>query len=178
MRNGAELIKLNIERQGYVFFEITNAKGGTVAAQLDDLKPAEAVAEFEAICEQLPAGRYNCLLSKKADKEQARIKKGPGGTGYFDLPLIINQAQNGHIDVNSHNANAGLPTAELRQLLEKQKELEKQILLLEIENKQLKHEQENTGINGVLNNPNVQNALAIVLTNYLSKNGAAAVPAQ
>jgi hypothetical protein len=132
------------------------------------------MAELDEICESLPPGRYSCLLSKKGDKEGARIIKGAGGKGYFELPLIINQGQNGHVDIHSHNANAGhLPISELRQLLEKIKELEKQILLLEIDNKQLKHDHENTGINGVLNNPNVQNALAIVLTNYLSKNPAA-----
>lgn len=174
MKTGQELIKMNIEKQGLVFFEIQNAKGSTVAAQLDAITPAAAMAELDEICESLPAGRYSCLLSKKGDKEGARIIKGAGGKGYFELPLIINQGANGHIDINSHNANAGhLPISELRQLLEKIKELEKQILLLEIDNKQLKHEQENTGINGVLNNPNVQNALAIVLTNYLSKNPAA-----
>ena len=106
MKTGQELIKMNIEKQGLVFFEIQNAKGSTVAAQLDAITPAAAMAELDEICESLPTGRYSCLLSKKGDKEGARIIKGAGGKGYFELPLIINQGQNGHIDIHSHNANA------------------------------------------------------------------------
>lgn len=167
MKTGAELIKLNIEKQGLVYFEIQNPKGATVAAQLDDIKPAEAADELESICEQLPPGRYVCILSKRCDKENARIKKGAAGTGYFELPLII-QGNNGHMDIHSHNASAVGNFKEVKELLQKVSELERTILKLEIENERLKDEGQNSGINGLLNNPNIQNAIAIMAANMLA----------
>ena len=169
MKTGIDLIKLNIEKQKLVFFEIQTPKGATVAAQLDEITPEQAADELQSICEQLPAGRYTCLLSKRCDKENARIKKGAAGTGYFELPLII-QGNGQHVDINSHNAAAQLNNfKEVKELMEKISVLERQILKLEIENERLKDEGQNTGINGLLNNPNIQNAIAIFAANHLAK---------
>lgn len=167
MKTGAELIKLNIEKQGLIYFEIQSPKGATVAAQLDEMKPEQAADELENICEQLPPGRYTCILSKKCDKENARIKKGPAGTGYFELPLIIT-GQGQHVDINSHNASAN-NFKEIKELMQQIAALERQILKLEIENERLKDEGSNSGINGLLNNPNIQNAIAIMAANVLSQ---------
>lgn len=176
MKNGLEIIKFNILKQGLIFYEIQTPKGATVAAQMDELKPDDVCEELETVCEQLPAGRYSCILSKKCDKDNLRIKKGAGGTGYVELPLII-QGTNSHLDINSHNAqHTGINNQnyrEFKDLLENIKALEKQVLKLEIENERLKSEKEDTGINGILNNPNTQMILATALQNFLSNNQSA-----
>ena len=61
---------------------------------------------------------------------------------------------------------------EFRELTKQITELEKKILLLEIENQRLKAEADGGGINGLFNNPHVQNLFAILAQNYMAKNGA------
>ena len=173
MKTGIDLIKHNILKSGFVFFEVQTPKGETLYAQMDEITPEEAIEEITSICEQLTPGRYFCLLSKQCDKSRSRIVKQQRGDGYFQLPLVIG-GQNNHVDIQSHNAAALNPfqPREYRELLDKIKDLEKDILKLEIENDRLREDKENSGINGLLNNPGIQNIIAAMAANYMSKNPA------
>ena len=174
MKNGIELAKLQIEKNGYCCFEIQGAKGQTIATQLEDIKTSDAICELEQIADSLPPGRYTLILSKNVNKAEGRVLKGARGSGAVEIPLNI--LNTGHIDVNSHNATAHtLANREYRELLTEIKDLEKKLLLLEIENQRLKAESESGGINGVFNNPNVQNLIAVLAQSYIAKNG---TPAQ
>jgi len=174
MKTGIELAKLTIEKQSYICFEVRTPKGQTVYVQPDDtLTTTDAISELEAIAENLPAGRYELLLSRHGNEKSDRIKKGVNGTQYISIPIYINNA-GGHIDLASHNATAipGMNNKEFRELTKQITELEKKILLLEIENQRLKAEADGGGINGLFNNPHVQNLVAILAQNYMAKNGA------
>ena len=170
MKTGIELAKLQIEKNGYSCFEIQGIKGQTIAAQLEEsLKPSDAIAELEQISEALPPGRYTLILCRYANKDLGKVNKGTRGSGAVEIPLNILH-NSGHIDIGSHNATANLGNREYRELINEIKELEKKLLLLEIENQRLKAEGESGGINGVINNPGVQNFLAVLAQSYMSKN--------
>jgi len=175
MKSGIELAKLTIEKQAYICFEIRTPKGQTVYVQPDEtLTTHDAICELDSIAESLPSGRYELLLSRAGNAESARIKKGNNGTQYLSIPIFINSGA-GHMDVGSHNAIAhpGINNKEFRELTKQITDLEKKILLLEIENQRLKAEADGGGINGIFNNPHVQNLVAILAQNYMAKNGAA-----
>jgi hypothetical protein len=171
MKTGIELAKLQIEKNGYCCFEVQGPKGQTIATQLEQVKTSDAICELEQIAESLPPGRYTLILSKAVNKAEGRVLRGARGTGAVEIPLnILHNA--GHIDVNSHNATAHtLANREYRELLNEIKDLEKKLLLLEIENQRLKAENDSGGINGVFNNPNVQNLIAVIAQSYMAKNG-------
>lgn len=175
MKSGIELAKLTIEKQGFICFEVRTPKGQTVYVQPDDsLTIHDAISELETISENLPGGRYELLLSKQGSEKSVKINKGNAGTQYISIPIFINNA-GGHIDLASHNAisSQGINNKEFRELTKQITELEKKILLLEIENQRLKAESESGGINGIFNNPHVQNLVAILAQNYMAKNSAA-----
>ena len=174
MKTGIELAKLTIEKQSYICFEVRTLKGQTVYVQPDDtLTVTDAISELEQIAENLPTGRYELLLSRQGNEKSDRIKKGVNGTQYISIPIYINN-QGGHIDLASHNAIAGsgMNNKEFRELTKQINDLEKKLLLLEIENQRLKAEADGGGINGIFNNPNVQNLIAVLAQSYMAKNGA------
>lgn len=173
MRSGLELAKLQIEKQKYVCFEVQSLRGQVIASQPDDtMTVVEAINELDQICEALPGGKYNLLLTRTGNVEQGRAKKGSQGSGSVEIPIFITQS-GGHMDIMSHNALAvpGINNKEFRDLVKEINEKEKQILKLEIEIQRLKAENEGGGINGIFNNPNVQNLIAVLAQSYMAKNG-------
>ena len=151
--SGKELIKDNILKRKFSFFDIKNSRNATVAGQYNDIAPEDAVERFDEICQYLPSGRYTVIVSNNCDSENGRVLKGHKGSSAFENTLII--GNDAHIDKNSHNAT----NISLEQYLNKVKEVHTlEMRIAELERK-LENKENDGGINGILNNPNVQTAI-------------------
>ena len=133
MKTGHELIKLNIERNGYLFFEVRNRANECVYPCAPSRSTDETLEHFEQVCDTLPAGNYTVVLSKEADTDKGRVKRQSQGAGGAVCPLNI-FATKSHIDVNSHNATAIQPVGfkEYEQLRNEVERLKIELLKAEI----------------------------------------------
>lgn len=172
MKNGIELICLNIEKQNLKYFEVQSPRGAVVAAQLEDISVEAAIDEFKNVCEQLPIGRYNVVLSKKGDKDNARILRGPKGAGVFELPLVISSSQQQPVNYPLAERSENISLKEYREIMKENNDLKTELAILKAELSRTNSESQNSGINGLLNNPNIQNALAMLAANFLSNTNA------
>lgn len=162
MTNGIELIKRNIEKSKYPFFEVQDQKGNVLAAHLEDNGTAGAIEALEDIASMLPPGRYNVLIAGQADTENQRVKRVAGGrsSGMINA-LNINTPQSAQ-PINGEMFGREVIEAEKRAIkaeyeAEKARE-EKKALLKRIEALEEK-KQEPDNISKIFENPIVLQVL-------------------